>query len=371
MTTTTHTAVDLALPWARHLRSTLTGLSPYDVPPADRAHARMHANECPEPWPAEVMVALGEVVQGIELGRYPDTSGRGLRAVLGRRHGCDPDRVVLGNGSDEIIGVLLQALSSPGPSPGVVVTPSPTFFMYGHTARVLGMDVREVLLDEDLELAEAPLHDALVGASVCFLARPNNPTGSLWRAAIIQRLVADHPDVVFVIDEAYAAYAPPGSSLWHPDTPSNQVYMSTLSKVGLAALRIGYCIAHPTLARAMNKVRHPYNVSATSLALAETVLERFGAVQDAMVARARANRMRLGELLAAVPGAVVLPSAGNLVLVRLHGEDEAPRLWAHLAARGVLVKDVSHLPRLQRCLRVSVGTTEELDRLAQALQAWA
>lgn len=358
------------LPWARHLRPTLATLSIYDVPPADRAQVRMHANECPEPWPAEVMAALGEVVRGLELGRYPDTSGRRLRAVLGRRHGCDPDRVVLGNGSDEIIGLLLQALSSPGPAPGVVVTPIPTFFMYGHNARVLGMEVREVLLHEDLELPEGPLDDALAGASVCFLARPNNPTGSLWSAARIRRLVDDHPDVVFVIDEAYAAYAPPGSSLWDPAAPSNQVHMATLSKVGLAALRVGYCIAHPVLARAMNTVRHPYNVSATSLAIAEAVLERYGPVQDAMIARALDGRARLTSLLRAIPGADVLPSAGNLVLVRLRGHDEAPRLSAHLAARGVLVKDVSHLPRLQRCLRVSVGTDAELDRLEAGLRSW-
>jgi histidinol-phosphate aminotransferase len=359
-----------ALPWARHLRSTLAALTVYDLPPADPAHARMHANECPEPWPDEVMAALGEVVRGIELGRYPDTSGRRLRAVLGRRHGCDPDRVVLGNGSDEVIGLLLQALSSPGSTPGVVVTPSPTFFMYGHIARVLGMEVREVLLQGDLELPEAALDDALAGASVCFLARPNNPTGSLWSAERIRRLVAEHPDVVFVIDEAYAAYAPPGSSLWDPASPSNQAYMSTLSKVGLAALRVGYCIAHPALASAMNKVRHPYNVSATSLAIAEAVLERFGATQDAMVARALESRARLRSLLGELPGAAVLPSAGNLVLVRLRGDDEAPRLAAHLAARGVLVKDVSLMPRLQRCLRISLGTSAELDRLAEALRAW-
>ena len=359
-----------ALPWARHLRPTLAGLSIYDLPPADPAHARLHANECPEPWPPEVMAALGEVVRGLELGRYPDTSGRQLRAALGRRHGCDPDRIVLGNGSDEIIGLLLQALSAPGPKPGVVVVPCPTFFMYGHCAHVLGMELREVLVGEDLELPEAPLDEALAGASVCFLARPNNPTGSLWSAARIRRLVADHPDVVFVIDEAYAAYAPPGSSLWDPAAPSNQVHMGTLSKVGLAALRVGYCIAHPALAEAMNKVRHPYNVSATSLAIAQAVLERFGAVQEAMLARALQGRERLRSLLATIPGANVLPTAGNLVIVRLRADDEAPRLCAHLATHGVLVKDVSHLPRLKRCLRVSVGTDAELARLAEALARW-
>lgn len=361
---------DASLPWARHLRPTLAALSVYDVPPADPSMARMHANECPEPWPPHVMAALAEVVRGVELGRYPDTSGRRLRAVLARRHGCDPERVVLGNGSDEIIMLLLLTLDARGPGPGVVVTPSPSFVMYGHTARMLGMELREVPLTEDLELPGPALDDALHGAAVCFLARPNNPTGSLWSADRIHALVADHPDVVFVIDEAYGAYAPPGSSLWDPDAPSNQVHMATLSKVGLAALRVGYCIAHPVLALAMNKVRHPYNVSQTSLALAEAVLERFGPEQQAMVARVHENRERLRAVLAAIPGAAVLPSAGNLVLVRLAGDDDPPRLAAHLHARGVLVKDVSRLPRLQRCLRVSVGTRDELDRLADGLRGW-
>ena len=362
---------DPSPPWARHLRPTLAALSVYDTPPADRRAARLHANECPEPWPPEVMEALGELVRGLELGRYPDTSGRDLRAVLGRRYGCDPDRVVLGNGSDEIIALLLTALSSPGSSPGVVVTPAPTFVMYGHTARVLGMEVREVVLTEDLDLPGTELDRALVGATICFLARPNNPTGSLWSAARIEALVAAHPDVVFVIDEAYCAYAPAGSSLLRVDGPHNQVHMSTLSKVGLAAIRVGYCIAHPTLALAMNKVRPPYNVSQTSLALAQAVLERFGDVQASMVARARESRAQLTEILGTIPGATVLPSAGNMVLVRLRGHDEAPKLRAHLAERGVLVKDVSRLPRLERCLRVSVGTADDLDRLAQVLRGWS
>ncbi|MCH9681749.1 MAG: aminotransferase class I/II-fold pyridoxal phosphate-dependent enzyme [Deltaproteobacteria bacterium] len=356
--------------WASNLRSTLGALSIYDVPPADASAARMHANECPEPWPDAVMDALADVVRGVELGRYPDTSGRSLRALLAKQHGCSADRIVLGNGSDEIIALLLMALSSPGAAPGVVVTPAPTFVMYAHTARVLGMTMREVPLTPELALDESGLDAALTGATIAFFARPNNPTGGLWDADVIRRLIARHPAVVFVIDEAYVAYAPAESSMWDPDGPDNQVHMATLSKVGLAALRIGYGIAHPQLARAMNTVRHPYNVSQTSLALAEAVLGRFGDVQAAMVDRARDNRARLAEVLGAIAGAVVLPSAGNMVLVRLAGEDEAPRLRGHLAAAGVLVKDVSKLPRLERCLRVSVGTTAELDRLAGTLADW-
>jgi histidinol-phosphate aminotransferase len=355
-------------PWARHLRASLAQLEVYDVPPA-QAEARMHANECPEPWPAEVMDALAQVVRELELGRYPDTSGRRLRALLAERHGCQPERIVLGNGSDEIISIVLTALSGGAAGPGPVVVPIPTFVMYDHVARVLGMPVREVLVDEDLQLCVPSMERALVDAAVCFLARPNNPTGALWDADVIEDLVERYPATVFVIDEAYAAYAP-GASMWRPDLPDNVVFMSTLSKVGMAALRVGYCIADSRLARAFDKVRHPYNVSQTSLALAETLLTRFAHTQAEMIARTIENRGRLIRILAGIPGAVVHPTAANLALVRLPRPEQAPALRAHLAAHGVLVKDVSRLPRLEGCLRASVGTTEDLDRLEQALSLW-
>jgi histidinol-phosphate aminotransferase len=360
--------VEASSSWSRHLRASLAELDVYDVPPA-RAEARMHANECPEPWPAEVMDALAEVVRNLELGRYPDTSGRRLRSILGERHGCDAARVVLGNGSDEIISIVLTALSGGPSGPGAVVVPIPTFVMYDHVARVLGMPVREVLVDESLQLPFDAMDRALVGAAVCFLARPNNPTGALWDARVIEQLVTRHRATVFVIDEAYAAYAP-GESLWRPDLPDNVVFMSTLSKVGLAALRVGYCIANPDLAHALDKVRHPYNVSQTSLALAEAVLTRFADVQAEMIARTIANRERLRDILSRVPGAAVHPSSANLVLIRLSDPSQAPALRAHLAAHDVLIKDVSHLPRLEGCLRASVGTTAELDQLEEALGKW-
>jgi histidinol-phosphate aminotransferase len=342
----------------------LADLAVYDVPPVE-ARARLHANECPEPWPPQVIDALAEVVRGVCLGRYPDTSGRSLRRVLGERHGCDPDRVVLGNGSDEIIWFLVTALSGAPSAVPAVVLPSPTFVMYGHIARILGLEVREVPLGAGLDLDEAGLRAALAkDAALCFLARPNNPTGSLFDADVIGRVIADYPETVFVIDEAYGAYAP-GTSLWSADAPSNQVHMSTMSKVGLAGLRVGYCIADPELALALNKVRPPYNVSQTSIALAETVLTRFADVQAEMLTRAITNRRRLARILAKIPGAHVFPSAGNLVLVRVG--QRAPELRRRLAERGVLVKDVSSVPGVDGCLRVSVGTSEELDVLEGAL----
>lgn len=346
--------------WTQHIRPSLDELEIYDVPPM-QAPARLHANECPEPWPPEVMASLAEVLASIELNRYPDTSGRSLRSVLGERFGCDPGRIVLGNGSDEIISTLMTALSG-GRQPGAIVVPDPTFVMYAHSARVLGIETRVVPLDEDWQLDESGLRTALQGASLCFLARPNNPTGTLWDRGLIETLVADHPDVVFVIDEAYIAYAP-GDTMWRAGMPANQVYMSTVSKVGLAALRLGFGVAHPTLAEAMNKVRHPYNVSQTSLILAQTVLTRFSGVQDEMLARARGQRQRLVGMLQRVAGARVFPSSANFVLMRLSSKQAAAQLVQAWAEQGVRVRGFGEHPRLGDCIRVSLGTQAELDRL--------
>jgi histidinol-phosphate aminotransferase len=353
-------------PWLASVRPSLGPLSVYDVPRVP-ARARMHANENPEPWPEHVMAALGDVVRTLELGRYPDTSGRELREVLATRHACDARRIVLGNGSDEVISLLLTALG--GGARPVVVTPVPTFVMYAHAARVLGYEVREVELDDALQLDEEGLDRALVGATLAFFARPNNPTGTLWNAASIERLALAHPSVVFVVDEAYIAYAP-GQSLWGRIAGDNVVFMNTLSKVGLAALRIGYAIADPRLALALDKVRHPYNISQTSIAIAHTVLTRFASEQQDMVARAIACRERLAGILASIPGSEVFDSAANLVVVRLSPATRAAALVDVLARAGILVKDVGRLPRLSGCIRASVGTAAELDHVETTIATW-
>lgn len=360
--------------WTSHLRPALAGLTVYETGsdlPRTPPRARLHANECPEPWPEEAMAELARRLQQVELGRYPDSSGRSLRELLAQRHGCDPDMIVLGNGSDEIISLLLTALAGRTSEPSFMVIPSPTFVMYGHSARCLGVGVLEVPLTEDLQLDETLMDEALGvanGAAICFLARPNNPTSSLWDAGAIERLIATHPGTMFVLDEAYIRYAT-GASLWRPDLPGNVTYMSTLSKTGMAGLRVGYCIAPPVLARAVNVVRHPYNMSATSLLFAETLLRDFADVQETMIARSRENRARLVGILGRLPGAHVFPAHANIVLVRLNPPEEAARITLALAERGVLVKDASGLPRLNGCLRVSVGTSAELDILETELAA--
>lgn len=358
-----------ASPWTRHLRPSLAALDVYDIEPV-QARARLAANECAEPWPAEVMAAVAKRVADVELGRYPDTSGRKLRKILAARHGVEPEAVVLGNGSDEVISFLLTALGGRPSEPSFMVIPTPTFQMYAHAARCRGIGVLEVPLTEDLQLDEPLMHEALdvaLGAALCFLARPNNPTSGLWDAAVIERLVAQHPATVFVIDEAYIRYAP-GATLWRAGLPGNVVYMSTLSKIGLAALRVGYCVAPGPLRKPLNVVRNPYNVSATSLAVAELILTEFDEVQKQMIARSLSARYHLLEILGRLPRAQLFPAHANFAVVRLDPPDEATRIARELAARGILVKDASGLPRMAGCLRVGVGTEAELELLAAALR---
>ena len=355
------------LAWERHLRPALRGLRPYPVD-LRPARARLHANECPEPWPPEVLDELAALVRSMELGRYPDAAPDRLRRALAARHGCEPARVVLGDGSDEVIAILLTALAGPPSRPSAVLVPAPTFSMYAQSARALGLDVAHALLTPELGLDPHAMRAALRerAPALCFLARPNNPTSSLWDAPLILDLVAEHPATVFVVDEAYIDYAP-GASLWAPDRPANFVLMGTLSKIGLAALRVGYCVAHPSLAAVLDAVRHPYNIPEPSAVLAEAVLTRFGAAQRAMIDRTLAGRARLARILAALPRAHLFPAHANLVVARLDPPDLAPRLTRALAERGVLIKDVSGLPRLTGCVRVSVGAAAELDLLEAAL----
>lgn len=352
-------------PWLARLNPALERLSVYDVPLAT-APARMHANESPEPWSAAAMRDVAAAIESVELNRYPDTSGRALRAILGARHEVDPSRIVLGNGSDEIISLLLTALLQPGERPRLVI-PTPTFVMYAHSARVLGFEITNVPLRPDFELDASAMRRALDGAAICFLARPNNPTSSLWDADLIRSLITEFPDTIFVIDEAYGAYAP-GTSLYSPDGPSNQVHMTTLSKIGLAALRLGYCVAHPTLVHALNKCRHPYNISATTLVIAQTLLTSHEAELNAHLERNIQRRERLLDALASLPNVEVFPAHSNLVLCRFTPASRAAALATSLAEHGVLVKDLSNLPGLKGCLRISLGLEGELRALARVLE---
>jgi len=339
--------------------------------------AKLDANELPYGLPAELRAELGRVLAEVAIERYPDAAARRLRAVLARQlsaaTGHTPgtpgisirgDQLVFGNGSDELIAILCSAFAAPrGHRPAAVLYPVPSFVYYRHSAIVRGVDVVEVPLTETFELDEPAMIRAIEEhqPSVVFLALPNNPTGTLWRLGFAAELAARFRDVVIVSDEAYVIYSGATSLPVLADHP-NLVVMRTLSKLGMAGLRVGFTISSPAIAALLEKLRPPYNVSALDQRAAEFLLEHATEWCAARAAEVVAERARLAAALTA-RGFEVFASEANLVLVRTTG---AAALWQRLADAGVTVR-LFDAGRLAGCLRITVGTPAETEALLAAL----
>lgn len=364
-------------PLAARVPEVLRRTAAYQVPVPPRVVAKLDANELPYGLPAELRAELGRVLAEVAIERYPDAAARRLRAVLARQlSAATPntpitpgmpirgDQLVFGNGSDELIAILCSAFAAPrGHRPAAVLYPVPSFVYYRHSAIVRGVDVVEVPLTETFELDEPAMIRAIEEhqPSVVFLALPNNPTGTLWRLGFAAELAARFRDVVIVSDEAYVIYSGATSLPVLADHP-NLVVMRTLSKLGMAGLRVGFTISSPAIAALLEKLRPPYNVSALDQRAAEFLLEHATEWCAARAAEVVAERARLAAALTA-RGFEVFASEANLVLVRTTG---AAALWQRLADAGVTVR-LFDAGRLAGCLRITVGTPAETEALLAAL----
>jgi histidinol-phosphate aminotransferase len=344
----------------------LAGLSAYRTKP-DPAEVKLDANESPWPLPDEARARLAEVLAEAPLHRYPDLLARDLRRALSRHVGAAPEELVLGVGSDEVIGILMTALGRPRPGAAraTVLYPTPTFVMYPITTRVHGLEPVEVPLRDDWSLDVDATRDALAESrpNLVFLATPNNPTGNTFDDASLRAVVEAAPGALVVIDEAYAPFAGRSLNDW-VDRHPNVAVLGTLSKVGLAGLRLGWVRLHPALATEVEKARPPYNLNLYAQLAARVLLEEMPEVLDAQVARIVAERARLGEALDAIDGVRAFPSAANFFLVEV---PDAAAVHGRLLEQGVQVRRFASIPRLSRHLRVTVGTPEEDDRLLEAL----
>ena len=347
-----------------HLRPALRGLTPYAVD-TDPARIRLDANESPFEPPESVRREIAAEVGRIPLNRYPDPAARELKEALSRVLGIDPAWILLGNGSDELIGYLVTAFTGRGRG---VLYPVPTFSMYGLIARALGQPAREVPLEEGFGLPREEVARALeeTGAEILFLASPNNPTGILYPAEEVLAL-AQSGRALVVADEAYVDYAgSPGllpSLADHPEL----VVLRTLSKIGMAGLRIGVAAAHPDLLAELEKVRLPFNINALSQAAARVLLSHTDLIRE-WIGRVAAERERLRRGLAELPGVEVFPSRANFLLFRCA---DAAGLHAHLKSRGILVRRFAAGGRLAHCLRVTVGRPEENAAFLEETAAFA
>jgi histidinol-phosphate aminotransferase len=358
--------------WSHLLRPELAELQAYapaDVDPA-RVPVRLDANEAP-PHPSPRLGDLvARAVAATALERYPDARARELRARIAERTGARPEELLVGTGSDEVIAVLVAAMARPRgkAAAAVVVAPTPTFVMYRVTSRTHGLRPVEVPLDArwDLDVGAMLRACEMMSPNVVFIASPNNPTGNRMSADRIEAVIRGAGDALVVVDEAYVDYA--GESLrgWRSRFP-NLGILRTLSKIGLAALRVGWLEADEGLVRELDKVRQPYNVSATSQAAAAAVLAEGWEDVQAHVAQVVRERERVAAALRGLPGVEVPPSDANFLWVAT--TKPASQVMEQLLARGVLVRSFHAAGgRMAQRLRVTLGTPAENDAFLAAIE---
>ncbi len=362
-------AADSELAWRVNalIRSEVREMASYHVP-ASAGLVKLDAMENPYRLPDALRAELGARLADALINRYPVPSYVGLKRAITARLGIPPGHdVLLGNGSDELISMLCVAAARPG---AVVLAPVPSFVMYEVSAKLAGCRFVGVPLAPDLSLDRAAMLAAIARhrPALVFLAYPNNPTGNCFDAADIDAIIAAAPGLV-VIDEAYHPFA---LDSWMSKLPSHPrlLVMRTLSKLGLAGLRLGYLSGHARWLAELDKVRPPYNIGVLNEVAAEFALEHLS-VFDAQAADIRGERERLFGELAALPGAQPIASRANFLLVRVADSAAVQRQMREL---GVLVKDVGKMhPLLANCLRVTVGAADEnramLAALARALKS--
>ncbi|HKU46291.1 MAG TPA: histidinol-phosphate transaminase [Burkholderiales bacterium] len=341
------------------VRPEILALKAYPVASSE-GMVKLDAMENPYPLPQSLREELAAVLARVEVNRYPTPSPQKLRDAIARRMNVPAGmEVLLGNGSDELIAMLITALARPG---ATMMFPSPTFVMYSMGATFSGMRAVPVPLREDFSL-DAGAFIARMQAekpALVFIAYPNNPTGVLYPEADVVKIIKACPGLV-VLDEAYHVFA--GKTfVGRIGEFENLVVIRTVSKLGLAGIRLGYLVGRPEWVAQLDKVRPPYNVSVLTQAAALFMLEKLE-VLEAQAARIRADRTQLGTSLKALKGVTVFPSEANFFLIRV---PDAERAYQALKQQNVLVRNLN--PGIRNCLRVTVGTPEENRILISALK---
>ncbi len=322
---------------------------------------KLHANENSFPPPAEIIEQFQKVFQGTEFNRYPDPDCRELKETLSEQLRVRQECLVVGNGSDELIQILLQIFCDARDTVGF---PDPTFAMYAIIAQGMGLQTVTHPLDDRWDFQAEPFLETMEArqARIVFLSYPNNPTGNCFSPAEVQKVVENFPGIV-VVDEAYYDFAR-HSFLTELPGHNNLVILRSLSKIGLAALRVGYAVADPVIIEQINKIRLPYNSNSLSQQLTNRLLNQFAPVQkqiDALLA----ERDRMAQELSALKDIRVYPSDANFILFRI--ERESQQVFRRLAEKGILIRDLSGHPRLKQCLRVTIGTPNENDAFLEVM----
>jgi histidinol-phosphate aminotransferase len=346
------------------VRPEIRQLSAYHVPDATN-FIKLDAMENPYRWPEELVREWQQVLATAELNRYPDPSARALKKELRRNMGVpDGMEIILGNGSDELIQIMAMAVSQLG---RVVLAPEPSFVMYRMIASFTGMEYVGVPLAPDFSLDLPAMLEAIAQQqpALVFLAYPNNPTGNLFDTDAVQQIIEASPGLV-VLDEAYHAFA--GSSFMDQlSRYDNLLVMRTVSKMGLAGLRLGLLAGPAAWLQEFDKLRLPYNINVLTQLSAGFAL-RHRAVLDQQTQQISEDREQLLQTLSGMEGVTPFPSRANFILFRV-APGRAREIFASLKSHGVLIKCLDgSSPALSDCLRVTVGTPEENAAFVSALE---
>ncbi|NDZ15117.1 histidinol-phosphate transaminase [Variovorax sp. WS11] len=348
------------------IRADVQSMHAYAVQDA-RGLLKLDAMENPHGLSPALQAALGERLGALALNRYPGPRGADLQRALAAYAGVPEGfGLMLGNGSDELISLLAMACDLPR---AAVLAPEPGFVMYAMSARLQGLRFVGVPLTADFELDEAAMLAAIAREkpAIVYLAYPNNPTANLWDDAVIEKIIEAQgvQGGLVVIDEAYQPFAA-RSYIDRVARHGHVLLMRTLSKFGLAGVRLGYLIGPQALIAEVDKVRPPYNISVLNCECALFALEHAEVFAE-QAAQIRAERARIARALARLPAVKSWPSDANMILVRV---PDAARTFEGMKARGVLIKNVSKMhPLLANCLRLTVGTADENARMLAVLEA--
>lgn len=344
------------------LRQEVLELHAYHVPDSS-GYIKLDAMENPYPVPPALRGEIADAVAAAAINRYPDSGAAALkeiiRSVIGLPEGME---LLLGNGSDELIQLLVLALNKPG---ATLLSVEPSFVMYKMIATFTGMRYTGVKLAEDFSLDVQSLLAAIgrERPALIFLAYPNNPTGNLFSADDVTQIIEASPGLV-VLDEAYYAFSR-DSFIPHLMRYANLLVMRTFSKLGMAGLRLGFLAGSAVWLGELEKLRLPYNVGVLPQLVAEKLLAHHEVLLQ-QAEKIKQDRAKLYEQLGEIAAVKVYPSEANFLMFRVA---DATGIFNGLKQRGVLIKnlDGGH-PMLKDCLRVTVGTTEENERFMIALK---
>ncbi|MEQ8841323.1 MAG: histidinol-phosphate transaminase [Acidimicrobiales bacterium] len=346
-------------------RESVALMAGYHSPQID-VDVRLNTNESPEPPPAAFSAAVAAAIADVDWHRYPGRDATALRTRIGELHGVGPERIFAANGSNEVLQTLLLTYGGPGRTAAMF---EPTYALHSHLSRITGTEVAEGERGPGfaLDLAEVERVVRAHRPAVTFLCSPNNPTGVVDTEDEIRSVLdlVEETGGLLCVDEAYGQFAAhSATSLLGPETPL--VVSRTYSKTwAMAAARLGYLIGPEWVVEELEKVVLPYHLDAMTQIAGSLALDHVDAM-DARVAMLVEERGRLTAAMHALP-LEIWPSGANFVLFRPTSVDGRD-VWQQLTERSVLVRDCSSWPRLDGCLRVTVGTAEEDDRFLNALR---